>query len=123
MELHKLAGRLQPAMGLLDARSALATEEMGWANNPIRQKAYDLHGIFDRIVAIADLLGEGPIERFGREHPMFLDVLDGPYCGAESCSRPSDVEAHEWNARHWDAWELRGTGYQRPLIAVRPTSE
>lgn len=120
VEVARLAGRLLGPLDYLDRLYRVRASEVGMANaRPLSEMAHELRCVRNRLVEWAESLPEGPLEAFAREHPLYEDQLDGPYCGYGA------KEGKPWTcpvrdlALHWDAWEVMGTRYKRPASAVR----
>ena len=118
MELARLAGKLLGAVEYLEERAAVLRHEHGSVPAGLRRMADDARSARDRLMKLSRSLPEGPLEAFGREHPLFNDDI-GPYCGyGAKEGRPYTCPVRD-PALHWDAWELRGTSLKRPERAVR----
>jgi hypothetical protein len=120
IELTRLAGKLAGALGYLDVLYRVRATEVGSANaSGISTMATEVRRVRARLVEMAAALPEGPLEAFGREHPLYEDQLDGPYCGyVDENGKRYSCPVRD-SALHWDAWELRGTRLERPESARR----
>lgn len=122
IEMAKLAGRLLGAVEYLEKRLAVHRLEEGGIPTGLARIVADARSSRERLVELSRVLPEGPLEAFGREHPLFDDPIDGPYCGyGAKDGRPYTCQVRD-PALHWDAWEMLGTRHKRPERAVRKPS-
>lgn len=118
VELARIAGKMIGAVEYLRNQCRARSLE-GSSYTGLADKLADLTWARDRIIELSEALPEGLLEAFAREHPLFYDQLDGPYCGYGSKEgKPYTCPVRDL-ARHWDAWELMGTRHRRPEAAIR----
>lgn len=124
VEMSKMAGRLIQVVEYLEKSAALRRIEDGNGQSPCTPPglwalAENARAVRERLVELARTLPEGPLEAFGREHPLYDDPIDGPYCGyGARDGKPYTCPVRD-PALHWDAWELLGTRLKRPERAAR----
>lgn len=119
IEMLKLAGRLLDVVNYLDKLMVLRQMENAVVPIGLSWIAYDVRAVRKRLIELGETLTEGPLEAFAREHPLYEDPIDGPYCGYGAAEgKPYTCPVHD-PALHWDAWELLGTQYVRPEQATR----
>lgn len=118
VELARIAGKMISALDYLRITCRLHQLE-GASHTSLAKMVADLTWARERIIEMSESLPEGPLEAFAREHPLFTDQIDGPYCGYGSKDgKPYTCPVRDL-ARHWDAWEMMGTRHKRPSAAIR----
>lgn len=118
VELSRIAGRMIGSLDYLRAVTKVRHAE-GGNYERLASTLADLTWARERIIALSQALPEGPLEAFAREHPLYDDPIDGPYCGyGATDGKPWTCPVRDL-ALHWDAWEMMGTRHKRPAIAKR----
>lgn len=118
VELSRIAGKMLGSIDYLRLACRLRWEE-GTDHFRLATKLADLVWARERIIALVEALPEGPLEAFAREHPLYHDAIDGPYCGYGHLNGTPYKCPVKDPALHWDAWEMMGTTHKRPATAIR----
>src|SRR5258708_40349826 len=80
VELARVAGKMLRSVDYLRKQCEVRRIE-GVGHTDLANMLADLVWARERIVDLSRTLPEGPLEAFAREHPLFDDQLDGPFCG------------------------------------------